>query len=214
MLELAQCKLEQYSSVTEWMAVHSKIVNDLSVCGFPVDDQWRVHYIIGNLAKTAEWTHYAQTLELTGQAADTGTLIKHLLTFEAKLRRDRGLSPEDALFVTRRQKNGKNRGRSNENSSDKPEKDSKSNLKCYGCGIKGHKISECKHPEKWQAHQKSKGNLKDSANMAADSEPCQSSAKPDQLFVIYPVLRATPVVNSSDWIFDTGASNHVTGIRD
>jgi hypothetical protein len=99
------------------------------------------------------------------------------------------LSPEDALFVTRRQKNGKNRdrGRSNlkENSSENRGKGSKSkdrsgSIKCYGCGIKGHKLSECKHPEKWQAHQKSNG--KDSANMAMDSKPSQNSVKPEQLF--------------------------------
>jgi hypothetical protein len=54
MLELAQCKLEQYSSVTEKMAAHSKIINNLSVCGFPVDDKWTVHYIIGNLPKTLD----------------------------------------------------------------------------------------------------------------------------------------------------------------
>jgi len=185
MLELAQCKLEQYPSVTEWMSAQSKILNDLSVCDFPVDDKWRVHYIMDNLPKTAEWTNYAQTLELTGQTNDSGTLIAHLLTFETKLKRNRGLSQEDALFVTRRQKNGKNRSK-DWNKSDKPERDSKfdkSNdrpTKCYGCGLKGHKISECKHPEKWQAHQKSKDG-KDSANMATEpkdsEEPeCQGEA--------------------------------------
>ena len=66
MLELAQCKLEQYSSVTEWMSAQSNSSNDLSVCDFPVDDKWRMHYIMDNLPKTAEWTNYAQTLELDG----------------------------------------------------------------------------------------------------------------------------------------------------
>ena len=75
MLELAQCKLEQYSSVTEWMSAQSKILNDLSVCDLPVDDKWRVHYIMDNIPRTAEWANYAQKLELTDQKKDSGTLI-------------------------------------------------------------------------------------------------------------------------------------------
>ena len=37
---------------------------------------------MNNLPKTAEWTNYTQTLELTGQTNDSRTLIVHLLTFE------------------------------------------------------------------------------------------------------------------------------------
>jgi hypothetical protein len=202
--ELAQCKLEQYSSVTEWMAAQSKIINDISVC-----DKWRVHFILDNLPKTAEWTNYAQMLELTGQTTDSGILIKHLLRFETKLKRDRGLSPENALFSTRRQKNGKKYGLDKKDT--KSDKSNDRPTKCYGCGLKGHKISECKHPEKWQAHQKSKS--KDSANTATEpTSSSKDSADTVQLFA--PVLRVIPVGDSSNWIFDTRTSRHVTGIRD
>ena len=170
------------------MSAQSRILNDLPVCDSAVDDRWRVHYIMGNLPKTAEWTNYAQTLELTGQTNDSGTLITHLLTFETNLKRDRGVSAEDALFVIRRQKNGKNRDRSK----DESDKDSKSDTsndrptKCYRCCLKSHKISECNHPEKWQAHhQKSKARGgKNSANMA--TEP-KDSVEPKQLFAMYRV---------------------------
>jgi len=176
MLELAQCKLEQYSSVTERMAAQSKILNDLSVRDFPVDDKWRVHYIMDNLPKTAEWTNYAETLELTGQTKDSGTLITHLLMFETKLKRDRGLSPGDALFVTRRQKNGKNRSKES-NRSNKPERNSKSDksndrpTKCYGCGSKGHKMSECRCWNCW----------KTGHDFVTHTKHCASTAKPTAL---------------------------------
>jgi len=92
------------------------------------------------------------------------SLITHLPAFETKLKRQKGLSPDPVLFVTRQQKNGKNQ--SKDVKSDKPN-DRLS--KCYGCGIEDHKISECKHPEKWLAHQGS-GSDRDSANMATEPQ--------------------------------------------
>ena len=45
------------------------------------------------------------------------------------------------------------------------------------------------------------------------TEPSKDSEELEQLFAMYPVLRATPVDNLSKWILDTGASRLVTGSR-
>ena len=45
------------------------------------------------------------------------------------------------------------------------------------------------------------------------TEPTKDLEEPEQLFAMYPVLRATLVDNLSKWILGTGASHHVTGSR-
>jgi len=84
--------------------------------------------------------------------------------------------------------NGKNRSSKDPDRSDK--KDSKSDklinrsTKCFGCGLKGHKISECKRPRNGRhMYQKPKTKDSDSVNMVSDlSSDLGSLSNPPESF--------------------------------
>jgi hypothetical protein len=120
MLVLAQCKLADYPSITEWSSAQKKLIDDLQTCGIAVDRPWRVHYILENLPKSTEWTNIKQMLTVTGNTESTTKLLSHLLTFEAYLKRVKGLPSDSALFVTLWQR----------------EKTTMSKITCFGCGVR------------------------------------------------------------------------------
>jgi len=102
MAKLTSCQPESYPSVTEWISAQDKIINDLAVCDITIEDSWRKFYIMSNLPNTEEWRTFASTLELTEKADTVASIVTHLLSFEARLRRARGLAPDAALFVTKK----------------------------------------------------------------------------------------------------------------
>jgi hypothetical protein len=65
-------------------------------------------------------------------------IITHLQLFEVTLRRDSGIDPDSALFVTQ-----KARGRHPSETSQRGK-----GLVCYGSGQKGHKIVSCTNKDK------------------------------------------------------------------
>jgi hypothetical protein len=101
---LAQCKLEHFPSVTEWVAAQKKITDDLTTCGIPVDDAWKVYYLWDNLRKSAEWSNRRDMLEIGKKTETSAELVSNLLTFEARIKRQKELAPDSALFVSRRQR--------------------------------------------------------------------------------------------------------------
>jgi len=101
MAKLTSCQLESYPSVTEWISAQDKIINDLAVCDITIEDSWRKFYILSNLPNTEEWRTFASTLELTEKADTVASIVTHLLSFKAHLRRARGLAPHAALFITK-----------------------------------------------------------------------------------------------------------------
>jgi hypothetical protein len=166
--KLATCKLEDFPSVTEWIAAQDKMINDLAICGIEVTDNWRSFYLMSNRPTSPEWLGFTTSMNVSGKAKDPSNIITELLAFEAHLRRQKGLSPEAALFVTPKQRN-QARGRSDQNghSQNGPDNNerrtqdrssgknnNKNKKQCYGCGVAGHSKSECRHPEKWEAYAK------------------------------------------------------------
>jgi hypothetical protein len=140
MAKLTSCQLESYPSVTEWISAQDKIINDLAVCDITIEDSWRKFYIMSNLPNTEEWRTFASTLELTEKADTVASIVTHLLSFEARLRRARGLAPDAALFITKKgrglhSKGGKGDDRKGD---DRKGDDWKSQVVWYGCGVKGH----------------------------------------------------------------------------
>jgi hypothetical protein len=208
MLLLAQCKLEDYPSITEWSSAQKKLIDDLQTCGITVDKPWRVHYyILENLPKSTEWTNFKQMLTMTGKTESTTELLSHLLTFEAQLKREKGLPSDSALFVTRRQR-------------EKATSSTTSKITCFGCGVKGHKKEDYYRQDKLEAHKakwearKADRRGEDSVNtVAITGEP--SNSKVTHLFAMYPVLTGStsPTLDTSSWTVDTGATSHVTGER-
>jgi hypothetical protein len=145
-------------------------------------------------------------LTMTGKTESTNQLLSHLLTFEAQLKREKGLPSDSALFDTRRQR----------------EKAIMSKITCFGCGVKGHKKEDCYRQDKWEAYKavrEADRRGEDSVNTVA-AEPTDSNLT--QLFAIYPVLSTSPTLNvlstsptldASSRTVDTGATSHITGER-
>jgi hypothetical protein len=104
---------------------------------------------------------FKTSLELSGKADTTANIITHLKSFEVTLRRDSGIDPDSALFVTK-----KARDRHPSESSQRGK-----GFVCYGCGEKGHKIVSCPNRDKWAyAEQKVKSEDNLTATLAIDSE--------------------------------------------
>jgi transposase InsO family protein len=252
--KLATCKLEDYPSVNEWIAAQEKIINDLAICGISVTDEWRVFYIMSNLPTSPEWLGFTTSMNISGKADTPSSIITQLQAFEANLRRQKGLSPGAALFVTRKQRN-QAQGRNDPTHHDKTKSghgprqrignSEKTKSKCYGCGIPGHSKRECRHPERWEAYAKQQadahrkgresGKATDAQANLVKTEPSSTDSEPKETF-LFAALRVNPVqptetrvfstytvhtqrsesaskFTASDWIIDTGASNHITGNR-
>jgi len=141
MAKLKYCQLESYPSVTEWISAQDMIINDLAVCNITIEDSWRQFYIMSNLPNTEERQTFASTLELIEKPHTVASTVTHLLSFEARLRRARGLAPDAALFVTKKGRGGY--------SKDKKGDDWKSQVICHGCGVKGHIKAKCRSKHKW-----------------------------------------------------------------
>jgi hypothetical protein len=178
--KLATCKLEDFPSVSEWISAQDKIISDLAICSITVTDEWRIFYIMSNLPKSAEWLSFATTLNMSGHANTPGNIITQLLAFETTLRRQKGLAPDAALFVTRKQRNQapgpgspprkhhwqhSNNWRDRSESSDSEEERPR---RCYGCGMTGHSKWECLHPERWGDYARKEAEVRRKALEAAD----------------------------------------------
>jgi hypothetical protein len=149
---LDNCRLSDYPSVTEWISAQDKIINGLAICGIQIQGKYRYHFITKNLPVDPEWRPFLDALKLSegasGDASSSVAILRsHLLGFEARLRRKKGIAPGAALFVTRKNRRQlATKGRSTDSSeSDESEKQ----IFCFGCGKKGHKKQNCRHPEHW-----------------------------------------------------------------
>jgi hypothetical protein len=160
MQKLATCKLEDYTSVSEWVTAQDKIIANLAVCNIKVTDEWRVFYLTSNLPRSQEWLNFVTSLEFTDKAKSPKDVITALEFFETKLRRQKGIAPDAALFVTRKQKNRARGDMSSNQRFNKPHPSNstdtakRSKVKCEGCGYSGHTRDKCHHPERWEAYAK------------------------------------------------------------
>jgi hypothetical protein len=73
--KLATCKLEDFSSVTEWIAAQDKIINDLAICGITVMDNWRSFYLMSNLPTSPVWLGFTTSMNVSGKANDPSEII-------------------------------------------------------------------------------------------------------------------------------------------
>jgi hypothetical protein len=154
MAKLIECKLELYPSVSEWITAQEKLINDLAICGIKVDDEWRKFCILSNVPNTNEWRNYASALELTDKADTVASIITHLLSFEASLRRSKCLDPDAALFVSMK---GRGRG----------QQDQKGGLVRYGCGERGHKKMNCPKEDEWAPYSEKKSKTPGDASLTS-----------------------------------------------
>jgi hypothetical protein len=206
--KLATCKLEDFPSVTEWIAAQDKIISDLAICGITVTDEWRIFYIMSNLPKSADWLGFTTSLNMSDHADTPGKIITQLLAFEATLRRQKGLAPDAALFVTRKQRNQARGGSSDKTwrqNSDSKQRTDKKKKKCDGCGFNGHIKDDCRHPERWEDYAKRQAatrlnskssNAPSQAHLAkstssSTSEQSDSEPKQSESF-LFGVFNASP----------------------
>jgi hypothetical protein len=221
MAKLTSCQLESYPSVTEWISAQDKKINDLAVHDITIEDSWRKFHIMSNLPNTEEWQTFASTLELTEKADTVASIVTHLLSIEARLRRARGLAPDAALFITKKGRGLHSKGGKGE---DRKGDDWKSLVISHGCGVKGHIKAKCRSKHKWASYEKSTSD----ANLASTASSCTAEFESEAF--LFSVIQYDPVPDSTPdsvitvnvasanrsadyWILDTGATNHVTGNR-
>lgn len=111
------------------------------MCDIPINDTCRKFYITSNLPKTNEWRTYNASLKLSGKTYTTASINTHLQKWEADLRRDKGMEPGAAQFISKR---GRGKKDSNSNSNSKRHYD----VTCYGCGRNGHQKQDCQSKDK------------------------------------------------------------------
>jgi len=159
--KLVLFNLESYSSVAEWISAQDAIIGDLAICDVTIDDDLRKFYILSNLPKSDEWKMFKTSLQLSGKADTTANIITDLQSFEVTLRRDSGIDPDSALFVTKKGR-GWQPGQTSQ----------RTGIVCYGCGENGHKIVNCINRDKWAsyAHQKVKSEANLTSTLAFDYE--------------------------------------------
>jgi len=104
---------------------------------------------------------FKTSLELSGKADTTANIITHLQSFEVTLRRDSGIDPDSAVFVTK-QGRGRQPGQTSH----------RTGIVCYGCGENGHKIVNCMNRDKWASYadQKVKSEANLTSTFAIDSK--------------------------------------------
>jgi len=139
--KLVLCNLESYSSVAECISAQDALIGDLGICDVMIDDNLRKFYILSNLPKSDDWKMFKTSLEISGEADTTANIITHLQSFEVTLRRDCGINPDSALFVTK-----KGHGQQPDQTSQR------TGIVCYGCGENGHKIQNCMNRNKWASY--------------------------------------------------------------
>jgi hypothetical protein len=98
--KLPGCKIDLYPSISEWIPVEEKIINEVTICDITIDDASQKFYLLLKLPQNDEWLNIVSTLELTGNADLGGNITPHQLSFEATLRRTTVLSPDATVFVT------------------------------------------------------------------------------------------------------------------
>jgi len=122
---------------------------------------------MSNIPNTEEWRTFASRLELTEKADTVASIVTHVLSFEARLCRARGLVPDAALFLTHKSRGrhstvGKGEDRTGD---DRKGDDWKSQDICHECGVKGHIKAKCRSKHKWASYEKSKSD----ANLATST---------------------------------------------
>jgi hypothetical protein len=171
---------------------------------------------MSNIPNSEEWETFTSTLELTEMADTVASLITHLLSFKARLRRAHRLA-SDAAFIPTKQgrgrhlKGGKGQDRIGD---DRMGNDWKSQAICHGCRVKGHIKTKCRSKHKWGSYErpKSDANLATSTPVAESEwflfSVIHSDSTPDPVST---VNLASANRSADYWIIDTGATNHVTG---
>ena len=154
------------------------------------------------------------------------SIVTHLLSFEARLRRARGLAPDAELFITKKGRGRQSKGGKGDdrNGNDRNADNWKSQVICHGCGVKGHIKVKCRSKHKWASYEKSKSDPNLAATASSSTAEFESESFLTSVIYSEPIPDSTPdsviTVNvasanrSADyWILDTGATNHVTGNR-
>jgi len=226
MAKLTSCQLQSYPSVTEWISAEDNIINDLAIRDIMIEDSWSEFNIMSNLPNAEEWRTFASTLELTEKADTVASIVTHLLSFEAHLRRARGLAPDAALFITKKGRGRHSKGEkgNDRNGDDRNGDNWKSQVICHGCGVKGHIKAKCRSKHKWASYEKSKSDANLALTKSTSTAECESES------FLFSVIHSNPIPDSMPdavitvtvesanqsadyWMLDTGESNHVTGSR-
>ena len=222
MKRLYETKLEEHGTVSAYIDATNTIVDNLKTCGREVDDKERWFHLIDGLP--ASWSVFCSVAEGTNPSREVNHLVSAMLAEEAKLKRDKGIAADSALYTKKMGGFGRNKPQgSGVGTKSGSSRDQKKDYECFYCGKKGHKKFEC---HRYKADMAS-GTVKDkgAGALSGGGDGGKSSVAKVAEDKLWMVQSAANAVNSSlafrhgednspVWAVDSGCSRHVTGNRD
>jgi len=206
------------------------IAEQLKICDDVVSESMQAFHMMRGFPKTAEWTAFKNTLNMTKNDTKPDDLLKHLEVFESTLREVHGVSRDVALFAKRGNKyeynkQGVSRRKDPSNTENRTRHDEK-DIEFYGCGKQGHMKNQCRSRKQWNtkdhasrntssstgntAHVISEGDVEDMLFVAQETSKTGSACNEPNIDIADVTLDPA-VPRPADWIVDSGATSHVTG---
>ena len=122
------------------------------------------------------------------------------------------MGSEDQVLIVQSKKNRRdNRHRSK----GKHSTSKKTQLRCYTCDGIGHYVEDCPK-NKRKSDKKKKNKRRHHAHAVEDDEPSTKRKKQesDEEYVLISALIGNITHGSNDWLIDSGASKHMTGLKE
>lgn len=191
--EFVNLKVENVSSMEDYVNRMSEIVIKLREKGFDIGDEWVAHFILAGLPE--EFKPMIMALQNSGTTLNL-TAIKLQLIQEEQTRKK--TETNTALVANqswrkRESKCGKGKGQSNYQHNSQPnDRSGRKEVKCFKCEGFGHFADKCPSRER--------------SNQATSAKP-NIKGKPRALVA---VASASDVVRNRVWVIDSGATSHMT----
>ena len=214
--QLFEVSLETSGTVAEYLVSIDSIIDKLRTCDVTITNGEKWFTIINGLP--AAWSVFISIAEGVIANEDVPKLIVRMKGEEAKLRREKGLGPDVALFAKgtgRDRKAGgaggntwKRGGDRNSTGTGSGGQGSKGFTgECFYCKKQGHRRRECRTRIADEAKgKKGFGGVDTAAQATAPTEKMWMTASTGP---VRGLVDSEPV-----WFVDSGCSNHVTGNKD
>ena len=200
--QLFEDSLESSGTVAEYLVSIDSIIDKLRTCDVTITNGEKWFTIINGLLAT--WSVFISIAEGVIANEDVPKLITRMKGEEAKLRREKGLDPEVALFAKgasrdKKPGGGRDYGKGGSGGGDRK----RFSGECFYCKKLGHWRRDCRMRIADEAKGKKGPGGVDIAVQASGEKMWMTASVPSTESTTEPV-----------WFVDSGCSNHFTGNRD